>query len=155
MTQKLSYLCHSKRQKISRYNHTFLNMMPSLESIQINHESIYDNQLVTLTLHVTLLQQEEKYLSLADALQFQMKFLGTEKCVKAYWPYLMVDFIWLVLLTKTRWTCSSRWNFWSLKMRASLLAIIDGGFHLIGPFKLTSVVKSPQKQKKIDSSSNI
>ena len=62
-------------------------MMPSLERIQVNHEYIYDNQLVTITLHVTLLQQQEKYLSLADApLQFQMKFLVTEKCVKAYWP---------------------------------------------------------------------
>ena len=52
--------------------------MPSLERIQINHEAIYDNQLVTITLHVTLLQQQEKYVSLADdALQFQMKILVT------------------------------------------------------------------------------
>ena len=53
-------------------------MMPSLERIQINYESIYDYQLVTITLHVALLQQEEKYLTLADALKSQMKFLVTE-----------------------------------------------------------------------------
>ena len=37
------------------------------------------------------------------------------------------------------------------KMRESLLAIIDGGFHLIGPFNKNL----PKTQKKIDSSSNI
>ena len=35
-----------------------------------------------------------------------------------------------------------------LKMRESLLAIIDGGFHLIGPYKLTSLSKTKENRLK-------
>ena len=59
--------------------------LPSLERIQVNHESIYDNQLVTITLHLTLLQQKEKCLSLAEP-AVSDEISGHWKCVKAYWP---------------------------------------------------------------------